>query len=145
MDDTVRRQAAIEAINSNFGFNIEEEYGSAVQEVINGLPPAQSTYKDEEIQKMQDLEQAQIEKAYQLGYEEGKKDAQPEQRWIPIGSNPITTGLYLVLCNEWGKSMYRICAYYSEVGKWIENGKNITKSITHWMPLPEPWKGDKDA
>ena len=28
---------------------------------------------DEEIQKMQDLEQAQIEKAYQLGYEEGKK------------------------------------------------------------------------
>lgn len=65
---------------------------------------------------------------------------QPEQRWIPIGSNPITTGLYLVLCNEWGKSMYRICAYYSEAGKWIENGKNITKSITHWMPLPEPYK-----
>ncbi len=28
---------------------------------------------DEEIQKMQDLEQAQIEKAYQLGYDEGKK------------------------------------------------------------------------
>lgn len=69
---------------------------------------------------------------------------QPEQRWIPIGSNPITTGLYLVLCNEWGKSMYRICAYYSEAGKWIENGKNITKSITHWMPLPEPWKGESD-
>ena len=40
-DDLISRQAAIEAINSHFGFNIEEEYGSAVQEVINGLPSAQ--------------------------------------------------------------------------------------------------------
>ena len=36
----IERQMAIDAINSHFGFNIEEEYGSAVQEVINGLPPA---------------------------------------------------------------------------------------------------------
>ena len=41
MNDLISRQAAIEAINSHFGFNVEEEYGSAVQEVINGLPPAQ--------------------------------------------------------------------------------------------------------
>ncbi len=43
--DVIYRQAAIEAINSHFGFNIEEEYGSAVQEVINSLPPAQSEQK----------------------------------------------------------------------------------------------------
>ena len=41
MSDLISRQAAIDAINSHFGFNTEEEYGSAVQEVINGLPPAQ--------------------------------------------------------------------------------------------------------
>jgi hypothetical protein len=41
MNDYISRQAAIDAINSHFGFNIEEEYGSAVQEVINGLPSAQ--------------------------------------------------------------------------------------------------------
>ena len=41
MDDLISRQEAIDAINSHFGFNTEEEYGSAVQEVINGLPPAQ--------------------------------------------------------------------------------------------------------
>lgn len=40
-DDAISRKGAIEAINSHFGFNIEEEYGSAVQEVINGLPSAQ--------------------------------------------------------------------------------------------------------
>ena len=41
MDDLIYRQQAIDAINSHFGFNIEEEYGSAVQEVINGLPSVQ--------------------------------------------------------------------------------------------------------
>ena len=40
-NDLIERQAAIDAVNSHFGFNIEEEYGSAVQEVINGLPSAQ--------------------------------------------------------------------------------------------------------
>ena len=45
MDDTISRQAAIDAINSHFGFNIDEEYGSAVQEVINGLPSAQPERK----------------------------------------------------------------------------------------------------
>ena len=38
------------------------------------LPSAQPIYTDEQIQKMQDLESAEIEKAYQLGYEEGKRD-----------------------------------------------------------------------
>lgn len=37
-DELISRQAAIDAINTHFGFNIDEEYGSAVQEVINGLP-----------------------------------------------------------------------------------------------------------
>lgn len=42
MNELVRKQDAIDAINGYFGFSIEEEYGSAVQEVINGLPSAQS-------------------------------------------------------------------------------------------------------
>lgn len=49
--DTVYRQAAIDAINSHFGFNIEDEYGSAVQEVINGLPSAQHEPISEEYAK----------------------------------------------------------------------------------------------
>ena len=40
MNKVVDSQAAIDAINSHFGFSVEEEYGSAVQEVINSLPPA---------------------------------------------------------------------------------------------------------
>lgn len=40
MAEYIEKQAAIDAINSHFGFNIEEKYGCAVQEVINGLPTA---------------------------------------------------------------------------------------------------------
>ena len=45
MKELIDRQAAIDAINSHFGFNIEEEYGSAVQEVLNALPSAQPERK----------------------------------------------------------------------------------------------------
>lgn len=41
-------------------------------EVFRLLPSANPTYTDEEIQRMQDLQSAEIEKAYQLGYEEGE-------------------------------------------------------------------------
>ena len=41
MSDYISRRAAIEAINIHFGFDIEGEYGSAVQEVINSLPSVQ--------------------------------------------------------------------------------------------------------
>lgn len=41
INNSINRQMAIDAINSYFGFNIEDEYGSTVQKVLNGLPPAQ--------------------------------------------------------------------------------------------------------
>ena len=47
MDELIWKQDAIDAINSHFGFSTEEEYGSAVQEVINGLPSVQPATVDE--------------------------------------------------------------------------------------------------
>ena len=73
MADLIDRQEAIRAFD-DAGF-CSHDY---IVDVLNGLPFAQPTYTDEEIQKMADLEQAEIEKAYQLGYEDGKEDAQPE-------------------------------------------------------------------
>ena len=40
-NDSISRQAAIDAVNNHFGFSVEEEYGSAVQEVLNALPSVQ--------------------------------------------------------------------------------------------------------
>ena len=94
MDELIKKQDAIDVLRTCYDTetismdNGDEyiNYGDAVGG-IEQLPPAQPIYTDTEIQKMQDLESAQIEKAYQLGYEDGKKDAQPEQKigyWIPI-------------------------------------------------------------
>ena len=44
-DDTISRQTAIDAIMSLFGFNAEDEYGSALTETLNGLPSAQPERK----------------------------------------------------------------------------------------------------
>lgn len=66
--------------------------------VNDDLRIAQPTYTDAEIQKMWNLESAEIEKVYQIGYEEGKKDAQPEikkgvghwepkEHWLPLPPN----------------------------------------------------------
>lgn len=43
--DAISRQAAIDALISFFGLSVEEEYGSAVNEVINALPSVQPEYK----------------------------------------------------------------------------------------------------
>lgn len=93
--DTIYRQEAIDVINvlcREHRYRIPgkretySEYNEAWQDALDraegaicNLPPAQP-YTADEIQKMQDLESAEIEKAYQLGYEEGKKNTQPERK-----------------------------------------------------------------
>lgn len=80
MDDLISRKVAIKAIESlqdcYNGFSDTFDKACIIG-VLDELPSAYP-YSDAEIQKMQDLEQAQFDKVYQIGYEEGKKDAQPE-------------------------------------------------------------------
>lgn len=65
-NDTINRRAAIDEIRKcRFVVDAIEK--------IRGLPPAQS-YTEDEIQKIQDFEQAQFDKVYELG----KQAAQPE-------------------------------------------------------------------
>ncbi len=67
---------AIDAIQHKLGVKNESYLlpsEKAVVEMLKNLPSAQP-YTDEEIQKMQDMEQAQLEKAFELG----KAEAQPE-------------------------------------------------------------------
>ena len=67
MDDLISRQAAIDAINK-YACNTQRIY-----EAIKTLPSAQP-YTEAEIQKMQELEQAELQKAYECG----RASAQPE-------------------------------------------------------------------
>ena len=62
------------------------------------------------------------------------------QEWISVKDRlPEESGEYLAYCGEYDG----ICVLYYEVlktkGKWRTKWKD---DVTHWMPLPEPPKGE---
>lgn len=81
--DCIDRQDAIDALNICYA-NIELYHDrpvncyegmfyTAIKMALDRLPSAQP-YTEEQLQKLQDLEQAQLEEAYRRGYEEGKSE-----------------------------------------------------------------------
>ena len=76
MSDLIERQAAIDAMAELQGIastKAELKGISKAWKWIKKLPSVQP-YTDEEIQKIQELEQAQLDKAFELG----REDAKPE-------------------------------------------------------------------
>ena len=69
--DCISREAAIEIIESWLfcdDYNeAERNIMGAMQSVLYDLPSVKPKFIDEEIQTMQDLEQAEIQKAYEIG------------------------------------------------------------------------------
>lgn len=79
--DCVSRQAAIDAWKDDFkgyvnSLNIPRDDYNGIMEYIDELPFAQP-YTDEELQKMQDMEQAELDKAFELGKQAAQEDLQP--------------------------------------------------------------------
>ena len=76
-EDAISRQAVIDAIffEPLYKLGMKKRYAEeavpAIFEKIKALPPVTPQYTDAEIQKMQDLESAEIQKAYEIGKEEG--------------------------------------------------------------------------
>ena len=72
-EDAISRQDALDCLTATglkkFDFILD------ARDKIKNLPSVTPQYTDEEIQKMQELEQAEIEKAYELG-----KASQPKTR-----------------------------------------------------------------
>ena len=79
-ENTVSRQAAIDAMEESKRIYVDRRVIiGKMQDIVNNLPSAQP-YTEEEIQAMQDLEQAQLDKAYELGWKEGR-EALREETW----------------------------------------------------------------
>ena len=82
-EDAVSRQAAINALKQAYWNKdiqnakndpcIVDAMTDWAIRTIKDLPPVKPQYTDDEIQKMQDLEQAEIQKAYELGKAEEPK------------------------------------------------------------------------
>ena len=150
-DDTISRKAAIDAlgerpmvwVESDYEFGARNQYDADVL-ALKTVPSAQP-YTDEEIQKMQDIEQAQLDKAYEMG----KADA---LRWIPCGERlPFA---------EFGESDHVLttCGYrdvkdtsvrwirllYFNGGNWCyPTGETYEQKVYSWMPLPEPYREEE--
>ena len=114
---------------------------------IENLPSAQ-LYSETDIQKIQDLEQAEIQKAYELG----KLDAEPQ--WIPcserlpeekdtgilklLGKNKMSN--YVIATVEVkGERMTTTACTYDGVWHWDMKYAFPDYKIIAWMPLPAPY------
>lgn len=76
----------------------------------------------------------ELAKAFDYGYEQGKKDA---VKWISVKDRlPEKTWEYLTW-NGVGVNQ----DYYAQDSNY-NNGFNNPYPVTHWMPLPEPPKGE---
>ena len=74
------------------------------------------------------------------------EDIPTAQMWIHVNNRlPDRSMWCLVICNERGGRITRIAVfladYYGDI--FEDDGKNITKFVTHWMPLPEPPEKDE--
>ncbi len=91
-------------------------------------------------------EHTSYEQAYKNGYEKGKQDA---MKWIPVTERlPGEEGWYLVFTkpDRGYKSINK--GYFCKgfdwdhfAPRWHGAGGTWT-NVTHWMPLPEPPKGE---
>ena len=79
------------------------------------------------------------EQSFNNGYEKGYADAQP--KWIPV-TERLPENDQWVLClkddgDYWVAAWDYIDWMWSDQNEWYAE-----KDITHWMPLPEPPKGE---
>ena len=79
-----------------------------------------------------------------LDFESGKKViehleqmpfAQPEQRWIPFKTRPLT--------KEEKHESVQYDEFYTDDGSYLDSGYEIGTEATAWMPLPEPYREER--
>ena len=88
------------------------------------------------------------EQAYKNGYEAGKKDALAKDnnvpsKWIPVSERlPEPWKWILCYCEVGNIEMLRYDDFMDEWGSVNINRAYKKDYVTHWMPLPEPPKGE---
>ena len=77
-------------------------------------------------------------KAYEDGYEQGKKDA---MQWVSVKVRlPERTGRYLT----WTGKTRAVCTFFLDSNLWIIRKDDLVTDcdeVTHWMELPAPPEG----
>ena len=71
------------------------------------------------------------------GFKEGAAWADSNPRWIPVEEYP-KVDISCTLLVHYIDGEIDICDYYGDFYDYT--GENVTRNITHWMPLPAPPK-----
>ena len=140
--DCISRQVAIDLLKRwSGGYSyIEYDTESAIYE-FERLPSAHP-YTEAEIQKMQDLEQAEIEKAFEFGKAEAN-------RWISCSERlPEDDSLMLVNYIEPREEGMDIWIGWHEMENvWYINGeahsREFENEVLAWQPLPDPYQPER--
>ena len=71
-------------------------------------------------------------------------DYVPRQQWISVKDRLPVDGVWVLVYinHDNDKSMIEIDIDKQKNGKWFIFSPTIKSNITHWMPLPEPPKGE---
>lgn len=147
--DSVNRQAAIDAINTHFGFNIEEEYGSAVQEVINGLPSAQPEQQWIPVTERLPDDNREVEITCEIRRFDGKKYRYTcHASYVHRYSIESTDHCNWDFCDEYNEEedkYYVLSGWYERVHNWDDYSYcAIEDFVIAWRELPEPYGGEQD-
>ena len=136
-DRLISLNAALDTLNGikiTKGANWYEYYQKALT-VVGTLPSAQPT--DEDIQRMQDIEQAMLGKAYECG----KQDAIP---WIPCSERLPEDEEEVIVSvrDDSGDNTldYSSCGWYACAGDFwvVDNEPNY--HVVAWIPFPAAYQ-----
>lgn len=141
MSDLIDRQAAIDAIE-NIDWYHQNDNGDMVSGASN---EHEAWYRADDIYRAL----------------ESVPSAQPEQRWIPFKTRPLTKeekeehpewdGILdcklpddghriLVNVSVRGHESVQYDEFYTDDGSYLDSGYEIGTEATAWMPLPEPYR-----
>lgn len=95
-----------------------------------------------EIERLQSLFNELNEELFSANMTIANYETEKENRWISVKDHlPEEEGKYLICCSDG----YRTTAEYENKTWLVYTGRyEEVEDVTHWMPLPEPPKGDDD-
>ena len=155
MDDVISRQAAIDALWKAL-YEYEDKTEKQFQE-SEDLDIGDWIEHRIFVQNMSDIDRKTIMEL---------PSAQPEQRWIPFKTRPLTKeekedhpewdGILdcklpddgqriLVSVSVRGHESVQYDEFYTDDGSYLDSGYEIGTEATAWMPLPEPYKAESET
>ena len=160
MSDLIDRQAAIDALHMHLMYRMGTDSNKKrLDDWINGLPSTQPEIT---------LESA-IDYLHSIGWMQEHdriltESAQPEPQWIPFKTRPLTKEekeeypewdcildcklpdngqRILVAIRIRGHEEVQQDEFYSDDDSYLDSGYEIGTEAVAWMPLPEPYRGER--